>query len=443
MKKELIGLGLACCSIAGAVNVQQFVRSNSLTYEMLDDVRLPLSHVDNQYDWLLTLGTSWVDEPLSFKNQSNTKKLGTVIEDMYAAHFGAAWYAQDDLMIGIVSSLNSFEDINGKNRQGLTDIELKAKWAFFKKETWGLAVAPFISIPTGAGGFFVPNVGYSRFLSDESVGLGARLIGEILFRKWQFTANLGYRRSDKAKFQDIDMVDQIYTGFGTYIPLLSSLGANVEWARLWSLPFFNKNQNPNEFYLGLSAALRHGLHLFGGLGLGNLGAQDGNSWRLSGGVKFYWPYNSDPILDQTGKPSSTLVPIYKSDLCVPKVFGQSNVAVVRYGNDIGVISREDQVKLKQAVDQILNKEEYIQKIVIVGHTSLPGSSEYNLKLSQTRAESIRQMLIQEGLDEKIIESKGEGESKPIAEGSTEDAHTANRRVEFKVFYQSDINTCPQ
>lgn len=408
---------------------------------MLDDVRLPLSHVDNQYDWLLTLGGSWVDEPLAFKNQQNTQKLGTVIENMYAAHLGAAWYAKDNLMIGLVSSYNFFEDINGNKRQGLTDVELKVKWAFLKKDTWGLAVAPFISIPTGAGGLNVPGIGYSKFLSDESVGLGTRLIGEILFKKWQFTANLGYRRSEKAKFQDINMVDQIYTGLGTYIPLLSSLGANIEWARLWSLPLFNKNQNPNEFYLGLSAALRHGFHTFGGLSLGNLGDQDGNSWRISGGVKFYWPYNSTPILDSKGNRSDSLVPVYKADLCIPKVFGTTNTAVVRYENDIGSLAIQNKEKIKSILNKILDKNEYIQKIIVVGHTSTPGSNAYNLKLSQNRAESVRQVMIADGIDSKKIHAKGEGELYPISQGDTSMAHKANRRVEFKVFYNENVQVC--
>ena len=424
-----------------AVNIQQFVRSNSLTYEMLDDVRLPFSHVDNQYDWLLTLGGSWVDEPLAFKNQQNTQKLGTVIGNMYGAHLGAAWYAKHNLMLGLVSSYNFFEDINGKKRQGFTDIELKAKWAFLKKDTWGLAIAPFISLPTGAGGFEVPGIGYSKFLSDESFGLGVRLIGEILFKKWQFTTNIGYRRSDKAKFQDINMVDQVYTGIGTYVPILSSLGANIEWARLWSFPLFNTNQNPNELYLGLSAALRHGLHTFAGLSLGNLEVQDGNSWRVSGGVKFYWPYQSDPILDRQGHPSDTLVPIYKSDFCVPKVFGDTNTAVVRYANDIGSLSDESKINIIKVLKQILDKDEYIQNITVVGHTSTPGSDTYNLRLSQNRANSIKQLLIESGIGAQKIEAIGKGEAATIAVGNSENTHKSNRRVEFKIHYKSDTQTC--
>lgn len=75
-----------------AVNILQFTRSNSLTFEMLEDTRLPNSHVYNDYDMIFTLGESWVKSPLVFKNSANSIQIDEVIEEMYSTHLGFGLY---------------------------------------------------------------------------------------------------------------------------------------------------------------------------------------------------------------------------------------------------------------------------------------------------------------------------------------------------------------
>ena len=71
---------------------------------------------------------------------------------------------------------------------------------------------------------------------------------------------------------------------------------------------------------------------------------------------------------------------------------------------------------------------------ISGHTDSAGKEEANLKLSQDRADAIRQYLIQEfNIQEGRVEAKGYGSSMPIVKEVTDKDRQLNRRVEFEIF----------
>ena len=77
------------------------------------------------------------------------------------------------------------------------------------------------------------------------------------------------------------------------------------------------------------------------------------------------------------------------------------------------------------------------KVEISSHTDNKGKDEYNLELSQRRAQSVVDYLIQKGIDKARLVAKGYGETKPIAknvnpDGSdNEKGRAKNRRTEFK------------
>lgn len=74
---------------------------------------------------------------------------------------------------------------------------------------------------------------------------------------------------------------------------------------------------------------------------------------------------------------------------------------------------------------------------ISGHTDSDGKEESNLKLSQARADAIRNYLILEfQIDESRIEAIGYGSSRPITQELTDDHKQLNRRVEFEISKQN-------
>ena len=72
------------------------------------------------------------------------------------------------------------------------------------------------------------------------------------------------------------------------------------------------------------------------------------------------------------------------------------------------------------------------KIAVEGHTDSVGSDEYNLKLSENRANSVRDYLVSQSIDPASVTAKGFGETMPVADNRTAAGRQANRRVELVV-----------
>jgi outer membrane protein OmpA-like peptidoglycan-associated protein len=73
-----------------------------------------------------------------------------------------------------------------------------------------------------------------------------------------------------------------------------------------------------------------------------------------------------------------------------------------------------------------------KRIVVEGHTDSRGSDATNKDLSLSRAQSVRQHLVSQGIDAAKIEAVGLGESRPVALNDTAENRANNRRVELIV-----------
>ncbi|MES1945863.1 outer membrane protein A precursor [Salinisphaera sp. C84B14] len=71
-------------------------------------------------------------------------------------------------------------------------------------------------------------------------------------------------------------------------------------------------------------------------------------------------------------------------------------------------------------------------IHVVGHTDSTGSDEYNMKLSQQRAQAVAQFLTSRGVDSQRVLTWGRGETQPIATNDTEAGRAENRRVDIVI-----------
>jgi len=78
------------------------------------------------------------------------------------------------------------------------------------------------------------------------------------------------------------------------------------------------------------------------------------------------------------------------------------------------------------------KEHSSSPVVVEGHTDSKGTDNYNQKLSERRANAVRQYLIQRGIASARIKVVGYGEQKPIADNKTDQGRAINRRAEFEV-----------
>jgi outer membrane protein OmpA-like peptidoglycan-associated protein len=72
------------------------------------------------------------------------------------------------------------------------------------------------------------------------------------------------------------------------------------------------------------------------------------------------------------------------------------------------------------------------KILVEGHTDSTGQAKFNMRLSELRAESVKTILVKDGVSGDRIETHGYGSTKPVASNGTPEGRSQNRRVEVVV-----------
>jgi len=94
------------------------------------------------------------------------------------------------------------------------------------------------------------------------------------------------------------------------------------------------------------------------------------------------------------------------------------------------ITKAGQTVLKSLVAPL--KAGGAARVVIGGYTDNVGDAKANLRLSKSRANSVKVFLVKRGVNAKRLIARGYGETKPIAPNSTEAGRQKNRRIEFTV-----------
>ena len=89
-------------------------------------------------------------------------------------------------------------------------------------------------------------------------------------------------------------------------------------------------------------------------------------------------------------------------------------------------------RLLDQVATVLRDNPQLVRVRIEGHTDSTGSRDYNLDLSQRRAESVRAYLIGQDVAGERLDARGFGPDRPVEDNATEEGRAANRRVEFHI-----------
>lgn len=101
-----------------------------------------------------------------------------------------------------------------------------------------------------------------------------------------------------------------------------------------------------------------------------------------------------------------------------------------YATDSYELEEKSKVELSKLFEFLNNNPSLI--IEISGHTDNVGTGEYNLELSENRAKSVYQYLLEKGIENERLTYKGYGENKPISTNDTEQGRRENRRTELKI-----------
>ena len=108
-----------------------------------------------------------------------------------------------------------------------------------------------------------------------------------------------------------------------------------------------------------------------------------------------------------------------------------SLQVVNFEVDKAVIPEVNKPLLNNTVkimQQVPN-----MKLMIIGHTDKTADAAYNMKLSQERAQAMKDYLVAQGADPSKLMTKGMGETDPIADNATDQGRFRNRRIEFVVY----------
>jgi len=108
--------------------------------------------------------------------------------------------------------------------------------------------------------------------------------------------------------------------------------------------------------------------------------------------------------------------------------GRVRVYGILFDLDLAVIRSESKPVLEEVLTVL--KGEPGWKLTIEGHTDSTGSDSHNQTLSQQRTEAVKAYLVAGGIGADRLQTKGFGESKPVADNATELGRAQNRRVEL-------------
>ncbi len=99
----------------------------------------------------------------------------------------------------------------------------------------------------------------------------------------------------------------------------------------------------------------------------------------------------------------------------------------------------DSFPMLQEIADLMKANQSIRRISIEGHTDNKGNADMNLKLSQARSDSVMTWLTQHAVEANRLEAHGYGITKPIETNATAEGRAANRRVEFRIADEVDMN----
>jgi outer membrane protein OmpA-like peptidoglycan-associated protein len=103
------------------------------------------------------------------------------------------------------------------------------------------------------------------------------------------------------------------------------------------------------------------------------------------------------------------------------VFFDSGKSTLRPGSDKELNDLAEYMNLKKTL-----------VVEIAGHTDNVGDEEANQKLSEGRAEAVKQFLVKRGIAAERVMTKGYGDTQPVADNGTETGKQKNRRTEVRI-----------
>ena len=141
------------------------------------------------------------------------------------------------------------------------------------------------------------------------------------------------------------------------------------------------------------------------------------------------PYDAEDFdgdKDGDGCPDEGRVVVEKSNIKITEaIYFDTGKATIQ----------ERSFDLLDEIATVIGANAQLKRIRVEGHTDNVGGDGNNLRLSNDRAKSVRQYLVDKGIEADRLEARGFGEMYPIQSNDTQEGRAANRRVEFIIVEQ--------
>ena len=164
--------------------------------------------------------------------------------------------------------------------------------------------------------------------------------------------------------------------------------------------------------------------------------ESNSNYKLTSEKQAYFSKSQDVTTKGMRDLENILITV-KVRVLMERIYEEKEIVIqnIYYDYDSTVLREESKPILDTLVTLLYENPEVI--VEIGSHTDSRGSDEYNMALSQGRAESVVRYLIEKGIDSKRVRAKGYGESKLVNECGNdveclEEEHQRNRRTTFKV-----------
>lgn len=299
--------------------------------------------------------------------------------------------------------------------------------------------------------YALPGLSYMNTDSDLDAdnGGGAFIkLGKELSPSWDIQGGLGYNRADEdtgiagvgGRYKQTTLgVDALYMfSRDKFRPfLLAGLGVarnNVDYSNFAALNDRSKtswlaNVGLGAQYLfndtfGLQADLRHqwtrsdakapGTSFDADGTIGNTLLSLGAIFRFGAPAPVVAAVEPVPVAAPEPAPEPVAAPVAVPEPCQPKFQTVTLQAERLFGFDKFKLNGDAVAEVDDVVATLKEHPEF-DVVVVTGHTDRIGSEQYNQKLSEKRAEVIKQHLVKHGIEESRILAVGKGESQPLVE----------------------------
>lgn len=423
-------LGFATCVSAGGVHAAPGF--DSISFKPATDqgyfLTVEQSQTLGQWGHAIGLLAEFNNDSVIAQNAAGVK-INDVVNEEIVLHLGAALGFFDWLNAGLLAEFVPMQQFNAPvtnvedNGVRMGDLRFNLKGRLLNNEKYpvGIALVPFVTIPTGNENHFVGN---GKVAGGGMLVIDSKRIAD----KFSIALNAGALiREAVALSSGTSLDDQFLVGAGLNYAVHPKVELIAE-VNGWT-PFDSFMDN-NARNLEGNGAVRwlfanHWAATFGG-GTGILDAIGAPDFRVFTSVAYRHPKEEEA--------PAAPAPLREEVIRTNKI---------HFEFDKAVIKPSSYPILDEIVATIQSRPE-IESVRIEGHTDSKGSDEYNLNLSDRRAEAVRQYLVGKGVPASKLSSVGKGEREPIApndiNGKDNPAGRAeNRRVEFHLAVRPGAN----